>query len=142
MLKDLDFIEGTTLNGQELPPTFLKIGMKKRAVLGQLEVDVKYLERLAIMDYSLLVGVHYKDRDARERAEEAAARTVDERKGKSRRVRERQSNYGIRKDEVVIPRGVIREVQRKMQRSAETGDRDAKDKDRDKQQQQQQPGSR
>ena len=49
VLKDLDFIEGTTLNGVELPPTYLKIGMKKRAVLSQLTVDVKYLEQLHIM---------------------------------------------------------------------------------------------
>ena len=49
VLKDIDFIEGTALNGVELPPTYLKIGMKKRAVLSQLAVDVKYLEQLQIM---------------------------------------------------------------------------------------------
>ena len=52
VLKDIDFIEGTTLNGVQLAPTYLKIGMKKRAVLDQLKVDVKYLERLHIMEYA------------------------------------------------------------------------------------------
>ena len=131
VLKDVDFNRGTVLNGQRLPPTFLKIGMKKRAVLGQLEVDVKYLERLSIMDYSLLVGVHYKDR-ARKEEEEERERTERERRkgragGRMRKLRERQNNYGTRKNEVVIPRDVMKKVQRKMQEEeTESGRRRAR----------------
>ena len=51
MLKDLDFLEGAKVGGQEMPPMWLRLGMKKRAVLGQLEVDAKYLEGLTIMDF-------------------------------------------------------------------------------------------
>ena len=114
MLKDMDFLHGAKVGGQEMPPMWLRLGMKKRAVLGQLEVDAKYLERLEIMDYSLLVGVHWKDRAKREEREEREKAERERRKGRVRRVRERQQNYGTKKHEVVIPRGVMQKVATKM----------------------------
>jgi len=54
-LKDLDFRErrkgGITLGSQ-----------RRATLLAQLERDCKLLERLGIMDYSLLVGIHYENR--------------------------------------------------------------------------------
>lgn len=110
VLKDLDFIDGTQLKDQKLPPTYLKLGLKKRAVVSQLTIDAHYLQQLEIMDYSLLVGVHYRDRAARE-AEIARRSEMSARRS---RVSERQQNYGTRKDEIVIPRVVMKQVQRKM----------------------------
>ena len=114
MLKDMDFLEGATVGGVEMPPMWLRLGMKMRAVLGQLEVDAKYLERLQIMDYSLLVGVHWKDRAKRDEQNEREKAETERRKGRVRRVRERQQNYGTKKHEVVIPRGVMQKVAKNM----------------------------
>ena len=68
------------------------------------------------------MGVHYKDREQKAEAERRAA--DQRRKGGKQRVRERQSNYGTRKNEVVIPRTVMKEVQRKIQRSAESEEKE------------------
>ena len=110
----MDFLDGAKVGGQEMPPMWLRLGMKKRAVLGQLEVDAKYLERLEIMDYSLLVGVHWKDRAKREEMQEREKAERERRKGRVRRVKERQQNYGTKKHEVVIPRGVMQKVAKHM----------------------------
>jgi hypothetical protein len=60
VLKDVDFFEGTTLaDGRQLPPTYLELGSKRKAFLHQLTVDAEYLRSQGIMDYSLLVGIHY-----------------------------------------------------------------------------------
>jgi hypothetical protein len=62
VLKDLDFDGGTNIHGQELKPITLKLGSRKQAFIDQLTSDAKFLETLNVMDYSLLVGIHYRDR--------------------------------------------------------------------------------
>lgn len=53
VLKDRDLLE----SGEKI-----KLGDKKKAFLAQLDKDAKFLATLGIMDYSLLLGVHYRDR--------------------------------------------------------------------------------
>jgi hypothetical protein len=60
VLKDLDYFEGVTLpDGRHFPRTYLHLGSKKQILLAQLRADVEFLRRQAILDYSLLVGIHY-----------------------------------------------------------------------------------
>ena len=60
MLKDRDFFEGCAFpDGRRLPPTYLHLGRKKQALLRQLGADTEFLRSNGIMDYSLLVGIHY-----------------------------------------------------------------------------------
>ena len=68
----------------------------------------------SVLYYSLLVGVHWKDRAKREEQEEREKAERERRKGRVRRVRERQQNYGTKKHEVVIPRGVMQKVAKNM----------------------------
>jgi len=64
VLKDIDFFEGCTFpNGQKLAPTFLHLGTKRSALITQLENDAEFLRSQGIIDYSLLVGIHYHNRD-------------------------------------------------------------------------------
>jgi len=56
VLKDLDLLERTASGDK------IKLGEKKKAFLEQLDKDVKFLATLGIMDYSLLLGVHFRDR--------------------------------------------------------------------------------
>ena len=53
VLKDLDLLEDDRK---------FHLGNKKKAFLDQLEKDAKFLATLGIMDYSLLLGVHHRDR--------------------------------------------------------------------------------
>jgi len=54
MKKDLDFIE---------KEKEIHIGRKKAKMLKQqIKLDTEFLRKLGIMDYSLLVGIHYRDR--------------------------------------------------------------------------------
>jgi len=54
MKKDLDFIERGKL---------LHVGRKKaRMFKQQIKLDTEFLRKLGIMDYSLLVGIHYRNR--------------------------------------------------------------------------------
>jgi len=62
VLKDLDFVEDRQL---------LRIGKKQAKLFkDQLRKDVELLRKMNIMDYSLLVGIHYRDRGEKEKAEE------------------------------------------------------------------------
>eukprot|EP00742_Colponemidia_sp_Colp-10_P003628 GILJ01003862.1.p1 GENE.GILJ01003862.1~~GILJ01003862.1.p1 ORF type:complete len:536 (-),score=61.21 GILJ01003862.1:254-1795(-) len=55
VLKDLDFVNAGVK---------IRIGeAKKKQLLDQLEADCLFLERANIMDYSLLLGVHYRNRE-------------------------------------------------------------------------------
>ena len=66
VLKDKDFFEGVTFpDGRVLPPTFLHLGRKKHLLLKQLRADAEYLRSIGIMDYSLLVGIHFKKNQQR-----------------------------------------------------------------------------
>lgn len=56
VLKDLDLLERTN-SGEKV-----QLGEKKKAFLAQLDKDAKFLASLGIMDYSLLLGVHFRDR--------------------------------------------------------------------------------
>lgn len=74
VLKDLDYFEGVKLpDGRTLPPTFLHLGRRKQVLMAQLRVDVEFLRRQAILDYSLLVGIHYDRLDERKKETAAAA---------------------------------------------------------------------
>ena len=54
VLKDLDFVD-----------TELQLGPKKDPLMRQIARDCKFLEDLEIMDYSLLVGIHYRKKKHR-----------------------------------------------------------------------------
>lgn len=57
MKKDLDMIESGI---------FVKIGKEKaKLVRSHIQMDTDFLRKNGIMDYSLLLGIHYRNRDAR-----------------------------------------------------------------------------
>jgi len=57
MKKDLDLIESGT---------FVKIGREKAKLFrSHIQMDTDFLRKNGIMDYSLLLGIHYRNRDAR-----------------------------------------------------------------------------
>ena len=53
VLKDLDLVNDHKK---------LHLGSKKPAFMAQLKRDAMFLAQLNIMDYSLLVGIHYRDK--------------------------------------------------------------------------------
>ncbi len=55
-LKDNDLLERTG-TGEKL-----HLGVKKELFLAQIDKDAKFLASLGIMDYSLLLGIHFRDR--------------------------------------------------------------------------------
>jgi Phosphatidylinositol-4-phosphate 5-Kinase len=62
VLKDLDFAD-----------TYIQLGPKRDTFLKQLEADARFLERLNIMDYSLLVGIHQRNESANNKADAEAS---------------------------------------------------------------------
>ena len=64
VLKDNDFFQGRTLpDGRKMPPTYLHMGEKRVKLLKQLNLDTEFLREHEIIDYSLLVGIHYSHYD-------------------------------------------------------------------------------
>lgn len=63
-VNDVDRNKGSVLKDQNLieDGMKLKLGSKKAAFMEQLKKDSEFLASLNIMDYSLLVGIHYRDR--------------------------------------------------------------------------------
>eukprot|EP01029_Cantina_marsupialis_P005638 TRINITY_DN1615_c0_g1_i5.p1 TRINITY_DN1615_c0_g1~~TRINITY_DN1615_c0_g1_i5.p1 ORF type:complete len:269 (+),score=83.01 TRINITY_DN1615_c0_g1_i5:314-1120(+) len=61
VFKDLDLLK------RVLPPPDgqgqqLKLGPRKRLLMSQLQNDCRFLQEMKIMDYSLLVGIHHRNR--------------------------------------------------------------------------------
>lgn len=54
ILKDLDFLQSNNklVLGRE----------RKKTLVAQLETDTRFLETIGVMDYSLLLGVHWRDK--------------------------------------------------------------------------------
>mgnify|MGYP000187149964 CR=1 FL=1 len=48
---------------QDFKDVHLQLGPKREPLMKQIEADSKFLQELDIMDYSLLVGIHYRQRD-------------------------------------------------------------------------------
>ena len=64
VLKDQDFFDGVVFpDGRKLGPTYLHLGNKRERFLAQLTKDAEYLRANEVMDYSLLVGIHYTHRE-------------------------------------------------------------------------------
>ena len=120
VLKDIEFINGTTVHGVQLDPMYLRLGIKKQALVAMLTKDVNVLCELGIIDYSLLVGVHYRDR-VKDRTSRRTSFTVDNvsLNGVSSNTEEHgsdfQMNYGTKKHEVIIPRALIQSVDKKIE---------------------------
>jgi len=56
--------ESTILKDLDLDCTFKLAAGWRDHLLNQLEIDCRLLEELQVMDYSLLLGVHYRDNDS------------------------------------------------------------------------------
>eukprot|EP00474_Spongospora_subterranea_P009263 CRZ09721.1 hypothetical protein [Spongospora subterranea] len=79
VLKDVDFIDNNQV---------INIGPKNGSIfLRQLQDDAKFLKKLKIMDYSLLLGIHRVDSDALK-----STRSNED----AEKHRRRQSNYGLK----------------------------------------------
>jgi hypothetical protein len=109
VLKVQDFFDGVVFpDGRKLAPTFVHLTDKKNVLLKQLAVDAAYLRRHEIMDYSLLVGIHYSDMDERGNVRQTidappAAALLDNNSNG-----EQQSNYGLKpQKETLIPRQLL-----------------------------------
>ena len=106
------------LHGQRLEPVYLRIGMKKQALVNMLTKDVTLLSDLAIMDYSLLVGIHYRSRETnKNRSASTDGAMAVSASGVASAV-DGQMNYGTKKHEYVVPRAAIQKVERMIENDA------------------------
>lgn len=95
VLKDYEFQNGFTIAGRTYESIAIKLGNKKPHFVNQMKLDAALLYRLNIMDYSLLVGIHYRDRG-------------DE----DSRGNNTQRNYGTRKHDKIIPREMLDDMRK------------------------------
>ena len=105
VLKDLNWID----NGEKI-----RFGpLKRKKFLEQLQRDIGLLARLNIMDYSLLIGIHYMDKEKpySDIEEESGEEETREEKGDDNRADLRYGNTNIdTSNPVVLPKGSIQNV--------------------------------
>jgi 1-phosphatidylinositol-4-phosphate 5-kinase len=101
VLKDLDFLEGKMK---------IRIDPEKSKILAsQLDRDSQFLQKLNIMDYSLLLGIHYSDREhdpvlayISQSPPSDAENPNPEELAQRLAVMRRQSHYGLQNQQNVI----------------------------------------